>query len=81
MNELKLTVGNVISRDLFNSAQVIAGAGGLDRHVKWSHILEITEFESLINGGELILTTGAVFELSISTQIQYMKLLIEKTIN
>jgi len=77
MNELKLTVGNVISRDLFNSAQVIAGAGGLDRHVKWSHILEITEFESLINGGELILTTGAVFELSISTQIQYMKLLIE----
>ena len=31
---------------------------GLDRQVKWSHVLEVKDFGSLINGGEMILTTG-----------------------
>ena len=78
MNDLKLTVQDILARDSFKSAKVIAGIGGLDRQVKWSHILETTEFESLINGGELILTTGAGIGLNLPSQITYVKRLLEK---
>lgn len=80
MNDLKLTVQDVLARDSFKSAKVIAGIGGLDRQVKWSHILETTEFESLINGGELILTTNAGIKLNLPSQITYVKRLIEKDV-
>ncbi len=78
MNELKLTVKDVLERDLFKYAKVIAGKKGLDRKVRWSHILEVKEFESLINGGELILTTGVGLQLDLPTQLMYVKKLIEK---
>ena len=47
MNELKLTVQDVLARDLFKQAKVVAGKKGLDRQVKWSHVLEVKEFDSL----------------------------------
>ena len=80
MNELKLTVSDVLSRDSFKCAKVVAGKDGLDRQVKWSHILEAKEFESLINGGEMILTTGVGLQLDLPTQLKYVKRLIEKDV-
>ena len=80
MNEIKLTVRDVLARETFKCAKVVAGTKGLDRHVKWSHILETKEFESLINGGELILTTGIGLQLDIASQTIYIKSLIEKSV-
>ena len=77
MNEMKLTVQEVLSRNSFDNAKVIAGKEGLDRQVKWSHVLEVKEFGSLINGGELILTTGVGLQLDLPTQLKYVKKLIE----
>ncbi|TQR20555.1 PucR family transcriptional regulator [Psychrobacillus vulpis] len=78
MTEYVLTVRDVLKRKTFISAKVIAGSKGLSRQVKWSHILETKEFESFINGGELILTTGVGLQLDLSTQIKYLENLIEK---
>ena len=80
MNELKLTVGDVLSRDSFKYAKVVAGKEGLERQVKWSHVLEVHDFESLINGGEMILTTGGGLQLDLPTQLKYVKKLIEKDV-
>lgn len=80
MNDIILTVKDILTRDSFDSAKVIAGIDGLDRPVKWSHILETTEFESLINGGELILTTGASVGSNLSSQITFVKRLIERDV-
>ncbi|PID14164.1 PucR family transcriptional regulator [Sporosarcina sp. P34] len=77
MNELSLTVQDVLARETFKHAKVIAGSTGLDRQVKWSHVLEVSEFSSLVNGGEIILTTGLHLQLDNATQLQYVKQLIE----
>ena len=37
---------------------VRAGAGQLDRPVRWVHVAEVSDIASLLEGGELILTTG-----------------------
>lgn len=39
-------------------ATVVAGAGGLNRRVRWVHIAEIADIAPLLGGGELVLTTG-----------------------
>lgn len=78
MIEFVLTVKDILNRKTFKSAKVIAGSKGLSRQVKWSHILEIQDFESLINGGELILTTGVGLQLDQPTQLKYVRRLIEK---
>ncbi|MDI2588828.1 PucR family transcriptional regulator [Psychrobacillus sp. NEAU-3TGS] len=80
MNELKLTVRDVLARDSFKCARVIAGESGLGRQVKWSHVLEVNDFESLINGGEMILTTGGGLQLDLPKQLAYLKKLIEKDV-
>ncbi|QBP41284.1 PucR family transcriptional regulator [Paenisporosarcina antarctica] len=78
MTEFVLTVKDILNRETFNFAKVIAGSKGLTRQVKWTHILEVKEFESLINGGELILTTGVGLQLDLPTQHKYLKSLIDK---
>ncbi|ARJ39671.1 sugar diacid utilization regulator SdaR [Sporosarcina ureae] len=77
MNELSLTVKDVLAREPFKHAKVIAGSNGLDRQVRWSHVLEVSEFSSLVNGGEIILTTGIHLQLDSATQLKYIKQLIE----
>ena len=77
MNELSLTVKDVLARETFKHAKVIAGRNGLDRQVRWSHVLEVSEFSSLVNGGEIILTTGIHLQLDSATQVKYIKQLIE----
>ena len=37
---------------------VLAGAGSLDREVRWTHVSEVADVARLLHGGELLLTTG-----------------------
>jgi PucR family transcriptional regulator, purine catabolism regulatory protein len=39
-------------------AEVIAGAEGLDRELRWAHVIEMADPSDLLKGGELVLTTG-----------------------
>lgn len=39
--------------------ELIAGTDGLDREVRWAHVFAGTVVTGLLDGGELILTTGA----------------------
>lgn len=77
MKNIELTVKDVLTRKSFQKAKVKAGAGGLGRHVRWSHILEVREFDTLINGGELILTTGISMTFDLDTHLSYIRKLIE----
>ncbi|MCM3088318.1 PucR family transcriptional regulator ligand-binding domain-containing protein [Bhargavaea ginsengi] len=77
MKDIELTVGDILQRESFRRAKLAAGASGLSRKIRWSHILEVREFEALINGGELILTTGISMTLDLDTQLDYIRRLDE----
>ncbi|HWI48425.1 MAG TPA: PucR family transcriptional regulator [Rummeliibacillus sp.] len=78
MTDYNLTVRDILKRKTFESAKVVAGFNGLNRQVKWSHILEVNELASLINGGELILTTGVGLQTNLEAQLNYLQNLIDK---
>jgi PucR family transcriptional regulator, purine catabolism regulatory protein len=53
-----LSVESILSRPSFVHSRVIAGHKGLQRQVKWVHVVEVTAIKNLLNGNEMILTTG-----------------------
>ncbi len=53
-----LTVKDILLRKHFDKAEVIAGIDGLNRTVKWVHVVEILKIKNLLKGNELILSTG-----------------------
>ena len=57
-NGVKLSVKEILQKKIFDQAQVIAGKSGLNRNVRWVHVLEVASIENLLNGNELILSTG-----------------------
>jgi len=54
------TVADLLQLDVFRrgSPRVVAGADRLDAPVRWVHVLELADAAHLLQGGELVLTTG-----------------------
>ena len=54
------TVHDLLGLDVIRrgSPRVVAGSGGLGARVRWVHVLELADAAHLLQGGELVLTTG-----------------------
>jgi purine catabolism regulator len=54
------TVADLLLLDVIRrgSPQVVAGTDGLSARVRWVHVLELADAAHLLQGGELVLTTG-----------------------
>ncbi|MCP3742104.1 PucR family transcriptional regulator [Rossellomorea sp. BNER] len=53
-----MQVKDILTRKHFGTAKVIAGQKGLSRIIKWVHVVEVIQIQNLLNGNELILSTG-----------------------
>jgi purine catabolism regulator len=72
-----LTIGDILKRRHFESAEVVAGEDGLYRNVKWVHVVEVIQIKKLLNGNELILTTGLGWKENKELFISLLTQLIE----
>ncbi|MFF2459760.1 PucR family transcriptional regulator [Peribacillus simplex] len=72
-----ITVEEILTRKHFNLTDIIAGSGGIKRQVKWVHCMEVTQISHLLNGNELILTTGLGWKDCDDTFLSYLRQLIE----
>jgi purine catabolism regulator len=55
-----LTLAEVLELPVVRRAlpEVIAGDDGLNRELRWAHVIEMADPSDLLKGGELVLTTG-----------------------
>lgn len=74
----KLTVKEVLQSPHFKQAEIVAGKEGLDRVVDWVHIVEIAKISHLLNGNELILSTGVGWGGQIDNCLSFLQQLIER---
>jgi PucR family transcriptional regulator, purine catabolism regulatory protein len=74
-----LTVRDILRFDVFQQAEaeVVAGAAGLDRRVRWVHLSDVPDIASLLQGGELLLTTGMGLSSEDALQRRYIRELAE----
>lgn len=80
MENVKITIDDILKRALFIDAVLVAGADGRNREIKWTHILEMDAFDSFINGGELILTTGSNIPFDSPEGLPKVKKLIDSDV-
>jgi len=71
----RLTVRDVLGLDLIASfgPEVVAGASGLDRPVRWVHVAEALDVGVMLSGGEMVLTTGLLLADDPKAQTAYME--------
>lgn len=76
--ELVFTIREALKRPLFADASIVGGASGLDRAIRWVHVLETPNFESMIHGQEMILTTGIGMSADLPAALEFLEYLIER---
>jgi PucR family transcriptional regulator, purine catabolism regulatory protein len=71
----RLTVRDVLELDLIASygPEVVAGAAGVDRPVRWVHVAEAPDVAVMLSGGEIVLTTGLLLADNPKAQAAYME--------
>ena len=77
MKKSSLEIGDILTNQHFQKAELIAGFNGIQNTIKWVHVLEVTNAQKLLKGHELILTTGVSFRQSPSDFRQFVQGLIE----
>ncbi|GGY06298.1 PucR family transcriptional regulator [Streptomyces anandii] len=73
--EPALTVRQVLAleRVLAGEPEVVAGAGHLDRPVRWVHVAEAADVGVMLTGGEMVLTTGVLLAGDEDKQAEYIR--------
>ncbi|MGW0815813.1 PucR family transcriptional regulator [Streptomyces viridiviolaceus] len=73
--EPALSVRQVLAleRVLAGEPEVVAGAGRLDRPVRWVHVAEAADVGVMLSGGEMVLTTGVLLAGDDGKQTEYIR--------
>ncbi|MFD8302713.1 PucR family transcriptional regulator [Streptomyces sp. NPDC059690] len=73
--EPALSVRQVLTleRVLAGEPEVVAGAGQLDRPVRWVHVAEAPDVGVMLSGGEMVLTTGVLLAGDEEKQAEYIR--------
>lgn len=73
------TVAQVLELDALRrgAPRVVAGAAGLHRPVRWVHISELADIAGMLQGGELVLTTGVMLPEDKESLAQYIDALAD----
>src|SRR6478672_7803871 len=74
----ELTVASVLALEVCKSARVVAGAGGLNRPLRWVHIVDIPSVVEWVQEGDLLLTTAYGLRGRPDLQAQLVPALVEK---
>ncbi|MFH0515698.1 PucR family transcriptional regulator [Streptomyces sp. M41] len=62
-----------LERVLAGEPEVVAGAGQLDRPVRWVHVAEAPDVGVMLTGGEMVLTTGVLLAGDEDKQAEYIR--------
>ncbi|TQF03284.1 PucR family transcriptional regulator [Kitasatospora acidiphila] len=73
------TVARVLDLDVMRRGlpQVVAAADRLDRPVRWVHVSELPDVAGMLQGGELVLTTGIALPEDREGLARYVRELVE----
>lgn len=74
---MDLRVKDILDRPHFECAQILVGMKGLNRTIKWVHVVEIDTFGHLLNGQEMVLTTGIGWMNDDAKRIHYLQQLLD----
>lgn len=73
-----MTVREALALESLRSARVVAGEAGIDRVVRWTHVVDLPDLVPWVSAGQLLLTTGLSWPKSDMEQRSQIRQLDEK---
>jgi purine catabolism regulator len=82
MTNRMLTLADVLELPVVRRGlpEVVCGADGLGRELRWAHVIELSDPSHLLKGGELVLTTGIGAGAKEADQARWIASLIEQDV-
>lgn len=77
---MSLTVREALSLNVLKNAIVVAGKGGLDNPIRWTHIIDQPSVAEWVKGGEVLITSGLGIYDDPLAQVKYMREAVEKKV-
>src|SRR5699024_6658604 len=68
---------DMLKRPFFKNATLLSGHNGLHQKISWAHIIEIEKFGHLLNGDEVVLTTGTGWADDEAKSLAYLQQLLD----
>jgi len=76
---MPLTLASALKElDILSQSRVIAGRGGLDSVIQWTHIVDFPDVAPWVRKGDLLITTGFVFKDNPDAYLELIPVLAEK---
>ena len=75
-----LTLKEALQLPILENARVVAGAGGLERPIRWVHNVGVPNAAEWLHGGELVLTTVFNMPEAPAAQCEFLRQLAERGI-
>lgn len=75
-----ITVADVLALPVLAGASLVAGRQGVGTAVRWTHVSEVLDIARLLEGGELLLTTGIALDVPPGRQRTYLLELKERKV-
>ncbi|WP_242851437.1 PucR family transcriptional regulator ligand-binding domain-containing protein [Clostridium sp. DMHC 10] len=76
-----VTCGNMLKLPSLEKMKVVAGEKGLNRIIRWVHVMEYPEYSKWLNGGELILFSGVSIENDVDKFINFVRDINSKNVS
>src|SRR5215472_4779812 len=73
-----MTVREALGLESLKSAEVVAGQDGLDRRVRWTHVVDLPDLTTWVRAGQLLLTTGLSWPKADAEQRSLIRQLADK---
>jgi PucR family transcriptional regulator, purine catabolism regulatory protein len=75
-----VTVREALRLESLHSARVVAGEAGLDREVRWTHVVDLPDPAPWVRPGQMMLTTGLSWPKPEAEQRAQIRRLVEKNL-
>ena len=73
-----MTVREALKLESLRAARVVAGADGLDRDLRWTHVVDLPDPAPWVRPGQLLLTTGLSWPRPNANQREQIRQLADK---
>ncbi|AJA47203.1 transcriptional regulator [Clostridium pasteurianum DSM 525 = ATCC 6013] len=76
-----ITCSTILKLKHLEEMKLVAGKGGINRVIRWIHVVESPQGSEWLKGGELVFITGVVIKDDVNTLAKFVKDLIDKNLS
>lgn len=76
-----ITCDSILKLPFLENMKVVAGERGLNRIIRWVHVMEYPEYSRWLNGGELILFSGVAIKNDLDKFLSFVKDINSKNVS